>query len=226
MKKIVLFLLIATVLQGKTVAQIKDKSNYVIFTFEWKRKGCSKQNFYWISLSDSLTNYRYKLNLTPLYHNDELDSQYSLDRCMEGEPMYYFYPRYELSEKYLLENQKFSKLNNDKKVKLQTVSVNWNQTKLMKKEKVKIYATPMYGVFCQCLQIHQIGNDENNEKNFRGLVYLPVSDFEYDDNFWNTPIGRDIRFVDYTLFDFASFTPAIEYYDKSLHKATFKNTDK
>jgi len=144
MNKLVLIFIIGCILPYNLFGQKLNITNYVIFTFEWIKKGQDNQYYYWIIQVDSLSN-KLEFNISPLY--GEVFSQYNLDRCIQGDSIANFYNYEGLSENYYSENMNFIKINNDNKVKLQSILIKWYREKMRKKETVNLYATPMYGVF-------------------------------------------------------------------------------
>lgn len=69
------------------------------------------------------------------------------------------------------------------------------------KEKIEVYITPIKGKFCFCGILD--GRDDTNSKiGYKGDVIVPVSDFSYDAQFWNSPLDQQIARFDYLNLPF------------------------
>ena len=69
-------------------------------------------------------------------------------------------------------------------------------------EDIKVYATPIMGEFCHCLQING-----KMTYGFKGLAYLPVASFSYDRNFWDSQKKEIVTYVDYSYIAYSSHYP-------------------
>lgn len=197
-------------------SQLIPKTDYVILSFERLAEDLEDEYYYWIIPIDSIDG---NLNFTlfPLYINSS--SQYTTDRCIRGDSISFFKNFEGVSKEYENETNKLLEIIKSKKRKIQNVIIQWGKEgkKLKRKEeKIFIYATPITGVFCNCMERHEKFGSGLVE--FRGLVYLPISNFSFNHLFWETENGKVIQYADYSLFDFAKFTPSM-YHDKNRVRA-------
>lgn len=200
------------------VSQVKN--GFIIISFELvKSKQDNKQVFYWITSVDSIDN-KINFSIYPLYF-EEFSSD-NLEKCKKGDTVDIFIntseTNFKFDNNYLLQLEQLSSLINDNRTKLQSISLNWFD-KNRNKEIVNIYATPILGDFCNCLQISEKGGSKNLD--FKTMAYMPVSSFVLNKGFWNTENGKVIKFADYSLVDFTGHLPS-NMHRRSLCRAKDK----
>lgn len=204
---IVIFFIVffGAVLICDSYSQIIPKTNYIIFSFERSVDNQENENYYWIIPIDSITD-NLNFAISPLFV--EAFSQFTVDRCAKGDSISFFKNFEGVSEEYESEISKLMDIIKTKKSKIQKIIIQWDKKgKNLKRkdETISIYATPISGVFCNCLERHEIMG--SGEVEFRGLVYIPMSDFLYYPSFWGTENERIIMYADYSLVNFVKFTP-------------------
>ena len=140
---------------GIAYPQVNDKANYVIISFEMSRSKDTKgiQKFYWITPIDSIK--KTDFYLFPLYLSEY--SKDKLERCVKGDTIDVFTQTtatsYNFDKGYEEAVDSSILLLNKRKVKVQTITIEWTKGF---KEEVKVYATPVIGKFCNCIQNHAI----------------------------------------------------------------------
>jgi len=181
-------------------SQVNERANYVIITFEMIRSTEPKaeKKFYWIAPTDSIK--KSDFYLFPLYL-----AQYSkdnLDGCIEGDTIDIFTvttdTRYNFGEAYESDISTLTSLIDSRRKKVQTIAMKWDKGY---KEEVNVYATPINGKFCNCLQNHMVGA----KVAFKGLIFIPITGFNFDDNFWASEKSKKILFANYSSVDFSSY---------------------
>jgi hypothetical protein len=195
-----IFILLLSFTCNILFSQVNDKANYVIITFEMTRSKDphGNQKFYWIASTDSVR--KTDFYLFPLYL-----TQYSkdkLEKCRKGDTIDVFTQttatNYNFERGYEEKVDSFISLIDSKRTEVQTITMEWGKGY---KEKVKIYATPITGKFCNCIQNHETGK----KTDFKGLVFIPLSGFNFDDNFWKSEKSEKIKFANYSSVDFSSY---------------------
>jgi hypothetical protein len=181
-------------------SQVNEKARYTIISFEMNRSKDPKgtQKFYWITPTDSIKNedfYLYPLILDK-YSKD------NLDMCCERNTIDIFTittsTSYNFNEGYEAEVNLLFSLMDSKKTMVQKIKMEWDKGY---KEDVKVYATPVLGEFCNCIESHKTGN----QIDFNGLVYIPLSDFSFDYSFWKSEKSKNIKCANYSSVDFSSY---------------------
>lgn len=216
-----LFFLFFIIVSNDVVAQPLDNTDYVIFNFVHYHHGSIPphlgnfvDSYYWIVPIDSI-NDKSVFTIHPLIVNAE--TQTELDKCVTGNPTNFFGLWEGASEKYVNEIDSFKKLVNKNRKKIQSITLEWYQDKVRKKEKIDVFAVPISGIFCNCLQEYYRGNSKEDE--FSGQIYIPLSGFKYNKSFCNTQKWKMVEYVDYSIVNFAAFTPwGYQYKTKSLVK--------
>jgi hypothetical protein len=221
MKKYLFFLLV-TVFCNDIPAQPLDNANYVVFNFVHHHEGIPSHsgnfvdNYYWIVPIDSINN-KSVFSINPLIVNAE--TQHEVDKCSTGNSANFFGFWEGASEKYINEIDSFIKIVNRNRKKLQTITLKWHQNKIRKKEKIEVYAVPVSGIFCNCFQEYYRGALKEDE--FSGQIYIPLSNFEYNESFWDTQEWKIVEYVDNSIVNFAAFTPwGYQYKTGSLVKTS------
>ena len=95
-------------------------------------------------------------------------------------------------EKGVLDSQKkLMQIIADKRKKAQTIKNKWSSGK---REVIKVYLTPVTGNFCFCELTHK---DNNAKIGYEGQILVPVSDFSYEPNFWESKLASGIQKFDF-----------------------------
>jgi hypothetical protein len=89
-------------------------------------------------------------------------------------------------------NNNSKKLNLEKRL-IQTIKKKWTNGY---KEKVKIYAIPVKGEFCNC----DLYVDFRNNFSYNGKIYLGTSKILIDNSFWNSEISSTLKSIDFSKF--------------------------
>jgi len=219
-KKVLILVLSLLLTCEIVVSQVNSSSRFVVITFELtKGNSKNKQFFYWITPVDSIEK-KISFNIFPLYTEEYTKDNF--DRCIKGDSVDIFKnttaTNFKFDEGYSSQIEQFVSLVNSKKTKVQTISLNWSAGSRAK-ETVNVYATPVIGEFCNCLQLSEIGGSHKLE--FSALVYMPVASFSFNQNFWDTENGKVMKYADYSLVEFTSYLPSITH-GRSLCRAKSK----
>ena len=219
-KKIFLLALLLLFTCKAIICQVNSKTRFVVITFELnKGNSKNKQVFYWITPVDSIEN-KLAFNIFPLYTEEYTKD--NLDRCIKGDSVDIFTnttkTNFEFGENYETQIKQFVSMVNNKKVQVQTIAMKWPKGS-RDNETVTVYATPIIGEFCNCIQLHENGGSHKLE--FKALVYMPVSSFSFEENFWNTENGKIVKYADYSLVEFTSHLPS-NWHGRSLCRAKNK----
>ncbi len=193
MKKIIIIFI--TFLAIQTYGQ--DTSDYVILTFISETKGGMHppRTDYWITKIDSISEVEYSVPLFPTYLNIEYSSDCLEDCCSNKKidlltsttnTKFNFDKLHEKEQKSLL------RIVDENKILIQKVRLNWNEYK--RKEIIKIYATPISGLFCEC----RIYGTSLRFADGRKKVLLPNKEFSLINGFWDTEKGKFIKWYDYS----------------------------
>lgn len=176
-------------------AQTGNSFVIVTFTSTYKESQHEQQTYHWIASSDSL---KYivgglsKLFLEPVPENILTDcrNKVSFDpRLVSAKAPYV------VSESYIEEIAEGIRVIDRNKKLIQKITKRWPNGQ---KQRIWIYATPVEGVFCFS-RYNVIGQERNG---YRGNVYLPVSRFSYDRNFWNNSKSEALKTIDLIAFQF------------------------
>lgn len=190
----ILVLIIVFMISFVGLSQEKvSTDSYIVISFKYDR---SKDNhpakdYYWILPLDSIKDVN-NFNFYPLYF-DEFSNQ-DLKECREQKDVNIF-TMYKgedfILEKSLTDNiatlKELVQLN---KKKVQTVIKKW---KAGYKEKITVYVTPVYGNFCSS----NIAEYSGKEIDYEGVIYLPLSNFELNTDFFKTKEGKLVEELDY-----------------------------
>jgi len=221
MKKYTFFFLLV-IFFNDIFAQTLDNADYVIFNFVHHHHGSIRphlgnfvDNYYWIVPIDSINN-KWAFNISPLIVNAE--SQIEVDKCAKGNTANFFGFWEGASEEYINEIDSFMKIIKKNRKKIQTITIEWHKDKIRKKEKIEVYAIPISGIFCNCIQVYYTGASKIEE--FSGkMFYIPYSDFKYIESFWGSSEWEIVKYVDYSIVNFTSLTPwGYQYKTGSLVK--------
>ena len=175
------------------LSQDVKPSEYVIITYELTRAKDTHgvRKYYWMVSVDSLKGQR--VSLSPIYFTGFAKN--NLDRCCQNEVVDIFTvttgSTYDFKEGYEQSIEELVQLVDRERRKVQTITKEWTTGY---NERIKIYATPIIGKFCRC----DIGKEDGNKINYKGMVYLPLSDFSFNANFWKSKSANEILLKDLT----------------------------
>ena len=199
-KATIVFILFTLFFYDPIFSQEIEKDNYVIITFEMIRSSEPKavNKFYWITSVESINTtdfYLFPLYLTQYSKND-------LDGCLNGDTIDMFTlttdTQYNFKEGYETNISQLTSLLDSRRTKVQTIKMKWNKGY---KEDIDVYATPVIGKFCNCVQSHMVGA----KVDFEGMIFIPLSDFIFDDDFWGKDKSKKVMFANYSSVDFRSY---------------------
>ncbi|RYU82152.1 hypothetical protein [Hymenobacter persicinus] len=159
---------------------------YIVLTIEetYRFTQHGKDTYYWIIPADSIGK---QGNLSPLlthgFSKDKFDS------CCKGEPIDLFSvtPKtsYDFTTQYLAGIDSLRNLISKNRSRLQIVHKKWSTGQ---KKKVEVFATPIFGKFCHSAYSQTYGL----ETSYTGVVYFPISNFQFKSDLWNTIDVRQI----------------------------------
>jgi hypothetical protein len=204
--------------------QTLDKADFVIFNFVHRYHGSIPphlgnfvDNYYWIVPTDSITGEKV-FTISPMYIDSM--SQIQVDRCAAGDLVDFFGYGEGVSVEYRNEIDSLLRIIKKGRIKIQTINIKWYEDDIRKKEKIDIYAIPVSGVFCNCIQVYY--NKETKRDAPYGQVYVPLFDFKYNKSFFlNTRLWKNVKYADYSMVNFASFIPwGVQYKTGSLVKTS------
>jgi hypothetical protein len=207
-----LYGLILLLIVKSGMTQIVKSNDFIVVTFETiKKKPNVTQLYHWITPVDSIVN-EIIINLYPLY-----TEEYSFDvfeECLKGDTIDIFTTsaatNFNFSQEYFYQMEEFQSILKNNRNFVQGIVKRWkNKNKKKKKEKINIYVTPISGVFCTCIQVAYIHGQPY--LNFLSQVYMPVSTFSYNSDFWQTEQGETLMFTDFSRIDFSSHLPIDTY---------------
>jgi hypothetical protein len=180
-------------------SQEKVKSDsYIIITFRYDRTNDNHpaKDYHWITSIDSIKDAN-NFNFYPLYF-DEFSNE-DLKECKEQRDVNIF--TMHKGEDFILEKP----LTNDieilkglvqlNKKKVQTVIKKW---KSGYKEKITVCITPIFGNFCSS----NIAKYSGKDIDYEGVIYLPLSNFKLNTNFFKTEDGKLVERLDYLKNNF------------------------
>lgn len=198
MKKLLYTILIILFSVNIYAQSVKE---YVIVTIERQSNSSVHQSEtdYWITDIESWKSSKEEV-LYPLYLSGFTATDY--DECCINKNLILFNvtskESFDYKEGLLDSLKKLEKIISNNRKKVQTVKKKW---KTGKKENICIYLTPISGNFCFCKLSHK---DDNSKIGYDGSASIPVSDFNYDNNFWESKISKGIMEFDYTSLPFLS----------------------
>jgi hypothetical protein len=196
MKSLIVLFLVFIVVSFKTVAQ--QRGQYVIMSFEQTHKisqhGTKK--YFWIFAKDSIGNY----DTMPACLFLEGLSATNVSDCCSGKAMDPFLvfagTDFRTDSLNVQWSSELTRLIQKNRKEIQTIVKTWNQGQ---KETIKVYATPVTGVFCFS-EFHPIGQDRTG---YHGLVSLPFSKFHHDAEFWASSKAKYILTRDFSKIPFS-----------------------
>lgn len=204
-------------------AQVSKQNRYVVISFERRRVPSIDGNgfYHWIIPVDSIetkTTNAGEFKLSPIV----LDATaQNIKDCINGKNI----DLYTITTQTSFENDSLQvaaskslvKIIAEHKIKLQTIKRMWSGKQW---ETVKVYATPVVGAFCDCLQFNSRGVDSRGN----GPVFLPLSGFLFDDEFLISAVfNKNIKHADYSYIDYSALT---FYSDSKVRTNFLKNKDK
>lgn len=198
---IIILLLICHISKAQLSTDVLKK--YVVFTFEVAHKEAKvKEYYYWITPQDSIAK-KNAFVVFPLYTEEY--SKDILDRCKTGNPIDIFTAStvadFNFDDDYKSQKKNLLSILSINKIKVQNFRKKWSQNgdEII----VNVYATPVTGTFCNCLQSHG-----KVTYGFKGVVYLPLISFGYDKSFWSSKNDKIVRHVDYSYVEYSNHFPS------------------
>jgi hypothetical protein len=195
----VLFLIFILIINIRVFSQELKGDEYIIVTFEFDRSDDmhSSNNYYWIIPLNVIESNKI-INLYPLYFDEY--SNNDLINCKENKEINIF--TIEKGENFILEKtteydiQKLKKIILKKRKKVQVFIKKWLIDNIT--EKINVYITPVKGSFCSS----NIANYSGKDVNYQGIIYLPLSDFKYNEGFFKSDKQIFIEKIDYLKINF------------------------
>jgi hypothetical protein len=193
MKKLIIIFI--TLLAIKSFGQ--GTSDYVILTFVSETKGGMhpSRTDHWIAKTDSISEVNYSIPLYPTYLNIEYSSD-CLNDCCENKKIDLLTSttktKYDFAKQHEKEQKSLLKIVNENKILIQKIRLNWTGYKL--KKTIKVYATPINGIFCEC----GIYGTSLKFANGKKKVFIPNNNFSLIENFWKSEIGKFVKWYDYS----------------------------
>lgn len=185
---IFIYLALLTISMSKVYSQDKVRS-YVVLSFveEFKTSQHSKRAYFWIIPVDSLSSY--EADIAKVFLSDFTKN--NIDSCCKNKA---FNPFIVMTDtNFVLEDDSKMELANlvdiviSRKRKIETITrKNWSTGQ---KQTVTVFATPIHGEFCYSLYIPMT---RTPQREYSGLVYLPLKKFRYDDSFWKSSESKYI----------------------------------
>ncbi|MCX2576372.1 hypothetical protein [Pedobacter sandarakinus] len=193
-------LLICQILKAESNKDVLEK--YVVFTFEVAHKNTKvKEFYYWITPQDSVAK-RNAFEVFPLFTEEY--SKDILERCKTGGMVDIFTAstatNFDFDDNYKLQVKNLLSIISINKIKVQDFKKRWFQNG--DEVVISVYVSPINGSLCSCLQSHGKAT-----YGFRGVVYLPLMSFSYDEIFWNSKNATIVKNVDYSYVEYSSYFP-------------------
>ncbi|WPV65272.1 hypothetical protein [Chitinophaga sp. LS1] len=197
---VITLLFICQIVKGQSNTDVLKK--YVVFTFEVSHKDAKlKEYYYWITPQDSVTK-KNAFEVFPLYTEEY--SKDILDRCKSGGMIDIFSAsnatNFDFDDNYKSQVTNLLSIISVNKIEVQIFKKKWDKNG--DEMVIRVYATPINGTFCNCLQNHG-----KVTYGFKGIVYLPVMSFSYDMNFSNSKNEKTVKYVDYSYVEYSSHYP-------------------
>lgn len=212
----IIILMILSINYINLVAQQRERKDYVVITVEQKQKEHPTETYFWIIPVDSMDAIHElpcSLPVYPIYIDDS--SEYNINRCACGDTISY-YNHIDDNNQYIQVVDYFLNIVKKNRLLLQTIDLKWNnkpQKKLTVEDvmsthrQVFVYATPLSGIFADCIMCH---NNELSQK-----VFAPLKDLKYNNSFWSLRHADLIKKANFMFFDYTKGVPCslIETYD-------------
>jgi hypothetical protein len=188
---IILFVLL---ISSFLYSQEKENDSYLIITYEVDITNDAHpvKNYYWIVPNNLITADK-TINQYPLYFEEF--SNDDLNDCINEKEINIF--TIQKGENFILEKNAESDIKNLKELlyknrkKVQTSVKKWKLSG--NKETINVFVTPVKGNFCSS----NISDYSGNEINYKGSIYLPISNFKLDLDFFKLDKNRLIKNYDY-----------------------------
>lgn len=171
---------------------------YVVITYKVDRNKDNHPptNYYWIVPVDSL-NSNNDIKKYPLYF-DEFSKE-DLKDCQENKDLLLFTlvskEDFNIDSKIKADIDNLKNIVKNNRKKVEQVVKKWSNGY---KEEITIYATPIKGNFC----FSNLSSSDEKMINYKGLVYLPVGDFSFNESFFKTTKYKEVRYGDYLGNDY------------------------
>jgi hypothetical protein len=200
MKRNKLFTLAILLLLGQASFAQRTTGRYLVFTFEdtYKRSSHGTVRYYWILPQDSvdMKNNDLSLLLTDYF------SRNNLEDCCNGKPIDpLFIPdkniSFDFDPGYMEGLAKLKKIISKNRRKQQQININWTDDGNW--QKIQVFITPVSGNFCSS-DFHVAGQQRTG---YKGKVYVPLSGFVYDEQFWSSPKAKTITLRDFSKMNFS-----------------------
>ena len=183
------------------VAQITNEKEYVVITFERAENKVHRlKRYYWIIPSDSIRSKN--LLMASLYMETYFDKS-EFEECCRGGTIDVLESSgndtVSFSNDYNIALKQLNELVFKNRKRVQTIIHQWYNPKY--EEITQVYATPIIVSFCYCMQkfSHLIKNYFQE-----GIVFLPLSSFRYNDNFWKSDKSKAIECFDYSSLKYVN----------------------
>lgn len=180
----------------------QENSDYVILTFvsETINGRHPARTDHWITKIDSISESNYSIPLFPTYLNIEYSSD-CLEDCCENKNIDLITSttktKYDFDEQHEVEQKSLLEIVNENKFLIQKIRLNWAYDEYKRKELIKVYATPINGMFCECgIYGRSLWFADGQKK-----VLLPNKNFSFINNFWNTDKGKFVKWFDYSKIE-------------------------
>lgn len=175
-----------------------NADSYIIITFRYDRTKDNHpaKDYYWILPIDLIKDAN-NFNFYPLYF-DEFSNE-DLKECKEQKDVNIF--TMHKGEDFILEKSLANNIDilkglvQSNKKKVQTAVKKW---KAGYKEKITVYITPVFGDFCSS----NIAEYSSKEIDYQGTIYLPLSNFKLNTDFFKTEDEKLVEKLDYLKDNF------------------------
>ncbi len=183
-----------------------EKNSNIILTFIINKNSDNHKNvtYKWLISAKNLK--QGILDYSPFY-NFDYPLNY-LNTCINKDSTYIFTSvtgsNWDFTEEYISNIEDLRKITNDNRVLLQKIT---KKNKSGRKEKIKIYATPVIGDFCNC----PIKHEDGKMIKYQGNIFLPVGKFKYGSKFWDSKEAKYILDSDLSQFKIYTYPTPYSY---------------
>lgn len=199
--KYLLIFFVALCLHEQVNAKVAKPKEFIVVTFELvKNKIHRTKRYYWIIPTDSIENNR--IPMFSLYLQAYFDSS-ELQDCCKGNVIDVLESTESdtvtLSNDYQKALEELNNLVFKYRKKVQKVQYRWYNPD--HEEVIQIYITPITGNFCFCMQkFSSFIKDMFQE----GNIFLPLSDFSYNNGFWESEKLKAVETFDYSTIKYVN----------------------